>query len=133
MLKSFGLPQLVSQSIHGGGDKGKFQASVCLRWSGWTMKIVLVQGLFYWWAENICFLFPEFRCHGFLKPTGGSPDVVYLIKYASKVSECQTKVNTSLEAENSIFWRYINLDIFSLFWEGWQLCTLFSQPFFNEI
>ena len=44
-----------------------------------------LQGLFYVWSESYFLMLLIYECQWLLEATGGSPDVVHLIKYASQV------------------------------------------------
>ena len=50
-----------------------------------TLDKPAIQGLRELWSESFCLLLQKYESERLLDPTGGSPDVVHLIKYVSLV------------------------------------------------
>ncbi len=74
-------------------------------------------------------LWPNFEPWWVFKPTGGSPDVVHLIRYASERLGWLMKVTTVLEVKETIVWTCTNFSDFWPFWGGLKSVNLFSQSF----
>ena len=66
------------------------------------------------------------------KATGGSPDVVHLIKYDWKVFSQLLKFKTVLKANEQFLWNCPTFRVFFLFKGGRYLWTHVSQPFLDK-
>ena len=66
------------------------------------------------------------------KATGGSPDVVHLIKYAWKVFRWLFKFNTVLKANEQFLWNCRNFRVFFLFEGGRYVWPHVSKPFLDK-
>ena len=66
------------------------------------------------------------------KATGGSPDVVHLIKYAWKVFRQLFKFNTVLKANEQFLWNCRNFRVFFLFEGGRYVWPHVSKPFLDK-
>ena len=88
------------------------ELKIFLWYFGW------LQGLFYWWSESFCLLLLKYGFQWLLKSTGGSPDVVHLIIYASQVFGWLLKITTAPEAKNMLIWECTKLGSFFLFLMG---------------
>ena len=80
------------------------------------MNISYLQGLSYWRAESICLLLLEYEFQVLFEPTGGSPDVVHLIKYASQVSGTLLKASQELQPKVTIGQKWTILGHFCILW-----------------
>ena len=73
------------------------------------------------WSESFCLSLQKYESERLLDPTGGSPDVVHLIKYVSLVLGWLHKAYTVSEA-NEIDFQNTQIFMFVfLYWGGWNL------------
>ena len=52
-------------------------------------------------SKSYCLLLPKYEQKGFFKHTGGSPDVVHLIKKSSQVFLCNFETNQSVVSKEA--------------------------------
>ena len=86
--------------------------------NNYSWRLVYVQGLRELRAKSLCLLLGKYECQWHFEPTGGSPDVVHLTKYAPLVFGWFPQAYRVLEAKDT-----------DLRWGCWRMSPLLKQFF----